>query len=79
MNDLVTLSVFTGIGAFAWVASSSACKAPMVGLASVTVAPLKILVDIFYFYGGFSADVNLNARLADALSGEMVAPLRSLN
>ena len=34
---------------------------------------------ICYFYGGFSADVNLNARLADALSGEMVAPFRSLN
>ena len=77
LNDLVALSMLTGVRALAWVASSSACKTPMVGLALVTVSTLKIIVSHCFFY--FSSDMNLNAWLADALAGEMVAPLRSLN
>ena len=82
LNDLVALSMLTGVRALTWVASSSACKTPMVGLALIAVAALKILVTccMFYFYGVFlSSNMNLDAWLADALAGEMVAPLRSLN
>ena len=81
LNDLVALSMLTGVRALAGVASSPACKAPVVGLASVAVDSLKILITFcsFYFHGGFSSDMDLNAWLAHALSSEMVAPLCSLN
>lgn len=69
---LVTLSMLTGVRALAWVASSPACKAPVVGLASVAVdslnawlahalssemvAPLCSLRVAFTFYTVFSVD-----------------------